>query len=74
MNQKRVLLPVLAVLVAIVAAASALGAASGLPRKRAVPETPIKIASKRHINPAVTRKLRDATWRWQVLIGLHRSS
>ncbi len=73
MNQKRVLLPVLAVLLAVVAAASALAAASGPPRKRAVPKTPVKIASKRHINPAVTRRLRDATWRWQIVIGLRRT-
>lgn len=72
MNQKRVLLPMLAVLLAVVATASAL-AAAGLPRKRAFPKTPTKIDAKRHVNPKVTRRLRDATWRWQLVIGLRRT-
>jgi hypothetical protein len=72
-NQKRVLLPVLAVLLAVVATASALAAATGLPRKRAFPKKLIKIAAKRHVNPKVTRRLRDATWRWQMVIGIRRT-
>jgi hypothetical protein len=71
-NQKCVLLPVLAVLLAA-ATASALAAATSPPRKRAFPKTAIKIAVKRHVNPAVTRRLRDATWRWQVVMGLRRT-
>ena len=73
MNQKRVLLPVFAALLAVVAAASALAAASGPPSKRRISTTPVKIAAKRHINPALTRKLRDVTWRWQIVIGLRRT-
>ena len=72
-HQKRLLLPVLAVLVTVVATASALAAAGGLPKKRAFPKKPIKLAAKRHVNPKVTRRLRDATWRWQVVIGLRRA-
>jgi hypothetical protein len=71
-NQKRVLLPMLAVLLAVVATASALAAATGLP-KRAFPKTPIKIDAKGDVNPKVTRRLRDATWRWQLVIGLRRT-
>jgi hypothetical protein len=71
-RQKRVLLPVLAVLVTVMATASALAAAGGLPKKRAFPNKPVKLA-KRHVNSKVTRRLRDATWRWQMVIGLRRT-
>ncbi|MDQ2935413.1 MAG: hypothetical protein M3R49_10645 [Chloroflexota bacterium] len=73
MNQKRVLLPMLAVLLAVAATASALAAATDPPRKRAFPKTTVKIAPRRHVNPRVTRRLRDATWRWQIVIGLRRA-
>jgi len=73
-NQKRVLLPVLTVLVAVAATASALAAAtSGPPKRPAFPRKPARIAVLRHVNPAVTRRLRETTWRWQALIGLHRA-
>lgn len=71
MSRKRVLLPMLAVLLAA-ATASALAAATSPRRKRAFPKTPIGIASS-HVNPKVTRRLREATWRWQVVIGLRRT-
>ena len=72
-RQKRVLLPVLAVLVTVMATASAFAAAGGLPKKRAFPKKPIKLEAKRHVNPQVTRRLRDATLRWQAVIGLRRT-
>jgi hypothetical protein len=72
-NQKRLLLPVFAVLLTAVVTASALAAAKSLPRKRAFPRTSSKVASQRHVNPAVTRRLRNATWRWQLVIGLRRT-
>jgi hypothetical protein len=72
-RQKRVLLPVLAVLVTAVAAASALAAAGGLPKRQAFPKKPITIEAKRHVNPKVTRRLRAATLRWQAVIGLRRT-
>ena len=72
-RQKRLLLPVLAVLVTVIATASALAAAGGLPKKRAFPKKPINIEAKRHVNPKVTRRLRNATWRWQIVIGLRRA-
>jgi hypothetical protein len=71
-NQKRVLLSVLAVLVTVVATASAL-AAGGLPKKRAFPKKPIELVARRHVNPKVTQRLRAATWRWQIVIGLRRT-
>jgi hypothetical protein len=72
-HQKRVLLPVLAVVLAVVAAVSAVAAATSLPKKPALPKKPIKIGAKRHVNPVVTRRLRDTTWRWQVVMGLRRT-
>jgi hypothetical protein len=72
-HQKRVLLPVLAVVLAVVAAVSAVAAATSLPKKPALPKKPSKIAAKRHVNPVVTRRLRDTTWRWQVVMGLRRT-
>jgi hypothetical protein len=72
-NQKRLLLPVLAVVLVVAATASALAAAKGPPKRRAFPKEAVKDVFKRHVNPAVTRRLRDATWRWQAVIGLHRT-
>jgi hypothetical protein len=72
-NQKRVLLPMFAVLLTVVVTASTFAAAASLPRKRAFPKTPSKVSSQRHVNPAVTRRLRDATWRWQLVIGVRRT-
>jgi hypothetical protein len=72
-HQKHLLLPVLAVLLAVVAAASALAAATSTPKKPALPKQPIRIAAKRHVNPVLTRRLRDATWRWQLVMGLRRT-
>jgi len=68
-----VLLPVLAVLLAVAAAASALASATSPPKKRANHKTKGKIASERHVNPLVTRRLRATTWRWQILIGQRRA-
>jgi hypothetical protein len=63
---------VLVVLLAVAAAASALASATS-PKKWANPRTKGKIATERHVNPLVTRRLRDTTWRWQILIGRRRT-
>ncbi len=70
MNRQRALLCVLAVVLVVGGTAS--GLAAGNPRE-AFPKTPENKAVKRYVSPALTRHLRDATWRWQILIGLRRS-
>jgi hypothetical protein len=69
---KRVLLPVLAVLLAVVATASALAAVTSRPKRPALPEKAARIAALRHVNPAVTRRLRNSAWRWETLMGVRR--
>jgi hypothetical protein len=74
-NGKRLLLPVLAGLVGIVivlAATSAISAATGPPKKRAYPKTPIRAVAKRHVNPALVRRFRRVALRWQTVIGARR--
>lgn len=82
MNPKRVLLPVLAVLligaatVTTLAAASALpgrGASHGAAKKRPSVAT-LRKERRRHVNPAVVRRLRNAAWRWQALMGVRRAT
>jgi hypothetical protein len=75
-NTKRLLLPMFAVGLAVVAAASALAAASAPPR-RAVPQavqTTAKVPrAPRRVNSAVVRDLRSNVWRWQAVMGVRRS-
>jgi hypothetical protein len=78
---KRVLLPVLAVLLLGAATVTTLAAASALPGRTAtagaVEKRPVvaKIRKhrRRHVNPAVVRRLRGAAWRWQALMGVRRA-
>ena len=74
MNTKRLLLPTLAVVLAVIAAASALAAASAPPKRRAVAK-PLQTAKAppRRVNPVVVRRLRGNVWRWQAVMGLRRS-
>ncbi len=82
MNPKRFLLPVLAVLLIGAAAVTALAAASALPGRDATPaprKTRPAVAKvhkqrRRHVNPAVVRRLRSAAWRWQALMGVRRAT
>jgi hypothetical protein len=75
-NIKRLLLPTLAVVLAVIAAASALAAASTPHKRRAFAE-PAQTAkapqTARRANPVVVRRLRGNVWRWQVVMGLRRS-
>jgi hypothetical protein len=75
-NTKRLLLPMLAVALAVVAAASALAAASAPPKRRALPP-PVQTTKApqvpRRANPAVVRRLRGNVWRWQAVMGLRRT-
>jgi hypothetical protein len=75
---KRLLLPLFAALLIGAAAASTLAAASGLPLKpgakhsrRAQSHT--SATPRRHVNPALVRRLRSTAWRWQAVIGLRHA-
>jgi len=67
-----VLLPVLAIALAVAGTASALSAATSPPKKRAAPKH-ARTRSARYVNPVVTQHLREATWRWELVIGRRRS-
>ena len=81
MKPKRLLLPLLAAVLVGAAAASTLAAASALPSRSAQPGTKIsrKLKSqasarpKRHVNPALVRRLRSTAWRWQTMIGVRHA-
>ena len=67
MNQKLVLVPMLAAVLAVAATASALRAATSPPRRQALPVQ--RAAVTPHVNPLVTRRLRAAARRWEIVIG-----
>jgi hypothetical protein len=77
-NSKRLLLPLLAVVLAVVAGASALAAASGPPKRRASSEPPQAHAKaqspKPRVSPVLVRRLRGNVWRWQAVMGVRRSN
>jgi hypothetical protein len=68
-REKRLLFPLAVALLIVGATASGLSA--GTPRLRAVSRAPSKRVV--HVDPKVTRRLRASTWRWEMLVGLHRS-
>ncbi len=69
MDDKRMLIPVLAALLAVGGMASGLAAATG-PAKKALPKKPpVRTVAKRHVNPAAARRLRSAARRWEVVMG-----
>ncbi len=74
MKQTRVFLSVLAAVLAVLAAVSAVAGATNSKRP-AVPRKPKreKVALLRQVNPTVTRRFRDTTWRWQALMGMRRA-
>lgn len=74
MNQTRVFLSVLAAVLAVLAVVSAVAGATN-PKRPAVPRKPKreKVALLRQVNPTVTRRVRDTTWRWQALMGMPRT-
>jgi hypothetical protein len=58
--------------VATLAAASALPGKSA--KQAAAEKRPAKLRKqRRHVNPAVVRRLRTAAWRWQAVIGVRRA-
>lgn len=81
MKPKRLLLPMLAVVLIGAAVAATLAAASALPKQSAEPGTKIssnlktKASAKplRHVDPVLVQQLRDTTWRWQSVIGVHHA-
>ena len=75
MKPKRVLLPVFAVLATVVVTASAFAAVTSRPKRPALPTKAkaARTAALRHVNPVVTRRLRNSTWRWQSLMGRRRT-
>jgi hypothetical protein len=76
---KRLLLPMLAALAICAAAASTLAAASGVPLTPAPELTRHPVSGqpsakpRRHVNPALVRRLRSTAWRWQTVIGVRHA-
>jgi hypothetical protein len=75
---KRLLLPLLAAVLIGAAAASTLAAASGLPLTPGAkfsrhPQSHSSARPRRHVNPALVRRLRSTAWRWQTVIGLRHA-
>jgi hypothetical protein len=77
LKPKRLLLPMLAALLIAAAAAAALAAASGVPLKPGPKLSPHPQAQsakpRRHVNPALVRRLRTTAWRWQTVIGMRHA-
>jgi hypothetical protein len=74
---KRLLLPVLAVVLAVVAAASAPADSSAPPLQPAAAGTATVEAKRkplRRVNPRRVRRLRRAVWRWQAVMGVRRAT
>jgi hypothetical protein len=73
---KRLLLPVVAVALAVVAVASAL-AASSVPPRGKPPSQTATVAKKRkavrHVDRRFVRRLRANVWRWQAVMGVRRA-
>jgi hypothetical protein len=77
LKPKRLLLPMLAALLICAAAAATLAAASGVPLKPGskLSRHPKSQSAKprRHVNPALVRRLRKTAWRWQTVIGVRHA-
>jgi len=74
-NVKRVVLPVLATALLLVAGgvASSLAATPVKVRKTPLVKLVRPRAEVRRVNPRLTRRFRATTWRWQVVVGRRRS-
>jgi hypothetical protein len=71
-DDRRMLLPVALAVTVLAGTASGLSAAT--PRHRAVPKPGALTArAAPGVNARLTRRLRAATWRWQIVMGKHRS-
>jgi hypothetical protein len=75
-DNKRLLIPVLAIVLTVVGTASALAAARATPKREPVPRKPLpRVAAALRVNPAVTRRLRSTARRWEIVMGRpHRAS
>jgi hypothetical protein len=74
---KRLLLPVLAIVLAVVAAASAPADSSAPGQQPAGTGTTMAEAKRkplRRVNPKRVRRLRHAVWRWQAVMGVRRAT
>ena len=82
MKRNRVLLPMLAAVLLCTAGATTLAAASTRPLLRAHHAdhlrrpalAQLRAYRRRHVNPAVVRRLRRTAWHWQAVIGLRRAN
>ena len=79
MNRKRLLLPILAALLISPACAATFAAASSAPASSAhgakqlhKPLSQLR-KQRRHVNPAVVRRLQASVWRRQALMGVRRA-
>jgi hypothetical protein len=71
-DDRRMLLPL--AVAALVLAGTISGFSAAAPRHRAAPKPGLLLARKAPaVNARLTRKLRAATWRWQVVMGRRRS-
>ena len=72
MDDRRILLPLALAVLMLVATSSGLSAAA--PKHRATPKPGTLSAREApRVNARLTRRLREATWRWQAVMGRHRS-
>ena len=72
MDDRRMLLPIALAVLMLVATSSGLSAAAA--KHRAAPKPGALLAREAPtVNARLTRRLREATWRWQAVMGRHRS-
>ena len=73
MTEKRVLLPVLVLLLAL-AGGTYVGLSAATIRVHHVPTHPRPhlVRAHRHVDPRLTRRLRMTAWRWQAIVGRRR--
>ena len=70
MDNKRLLIPMLAAVLVVGGTASGLAAATAPAKRTAVPRKPTaRIATKGHVNPALTWRLRSTALRWESVMG-----
>ena len=71
MDDRRMLLPL--ALAVLVLGGTVSGFSAAAPADRAVPKRGALAREAPRVNARLTRRLRAATWRWQVVMGRHRS-
>jgi hypothetical protein len=68
-DNQRLLIPVLAVVLTVGGTASALAAATATPKREPVPRKPALRVAALQVNPAVTRRLRATARHWEIVMG-----